>query len=523
MSRVPAITFALLALLAGCTTKSQERTLVAPAAIGTLDHRSPWLKIHMRNGDVYVLHAWRTDSVPGTVTGDGQLLDANRVVKLEGPQQVAIDSAALFETNVLHQSGGIAALTVMTGVSAGLTVFCLTNTKSCFGSCPTFYVSDGERPLLQAEGFSHSISPALEARDIDALYRARPAEREFEVELRNEALETHVIRYARILAVPRPDQGRVVATADGRFLPAGELTPPTACRAEEGDCLAAVSRFDEVERMSPADSHDLATRETIELTFPSSPARPGLVIASRQTLLTTFLLYQTLADLGTRATEALSTLGRPGRPRRPDVLSNLGGIEVQVRDSTGAWVTVGTDFEVGPLATDVRVVPLPVSPSAGRSPLPLSPSPGPVGGGTQVRLRLTKGNWRLDYLALADLDREVAPVRLDPVSVMRGDRPDTVALRLLQDTTQVLVTLPGDLFTLHYELPEHPERYELFLESRGYYLEWMREEWLKEEDLGRSMITLTDPARALRLLAPEYKKLEPEMDRAFWGSRYAKP
>jgi hypothetical protein len=46
---------------------------------------------------------------------------------------------------------------------------------------------------------------------------------------------------------------------------------------------------------------------------------------------------------------------------------------------------------------------------------------------------------------------------------------------------------------------------------------------LKEENLGRSMITLTDPARALRLLAPEYKKLEPDMDRAFWGSRSAKP
>lgn len=514
-ARFPAITLALLALLAGCTTKSQERTLVAPAAVGTLDHRSPWLKIHMRNGDVYVLHAWRTDSVPGSVTGDGQLLDANRVVKGEGPQQVAIDSAALFETNVLHQSSGIAALTVMTGVSAGLTVFCLTNTKSCFGSCPTFYVSDGERPLLQAEGFSHSISPALEARDIDALYRARPAERGFDVELRNEALETHVIRYARILAVPRPAQGRVVATADGRFLPAEELTAPTVCRAEEGDCLPAVSRFDEVERMSPADSQDLATRETIELTFPGAPARPGLVIASRQTLLTTFLLYQTLADLGTRATEALSTLGRPGRTRRPDMLSNLGGIEVQVRDSTGAWVTVGTDFEVGPLATDVRVVPLP-------SPLPLAPSPGNGRGETHVRLRLTRGNWRLDYLALADLDREVAPVRLDPVAVMRGDRPDSAALRLLTDTTQALVTLPGDLFTLHYELPEHPERYELFLESRGYYLEWMREEWLKEENLARSMITLTDPARALRLLAPEYKKLEPDMDRAFWGSKYAR-
>ncbi|MEP7326393.1 MAG: hypothetical protein ABI836_10630 [Gemmatimonadota bacterium] len=45
----------------------------------------------------------------------------------------------------------------------------------------------------------------------------------------------------------------------------------------------------------------------------------------------------------------------------------------------------------------------------------------------RIRLRLTKGDWRLDYLALADLDREVTPIRLDPFEVLRGDAPDTVA------------------------------------------------------------------------------------------------
>ncbi|MEP7326644.1 MAG: hypothetical protein ABI836_11890, partial [Gemmatimonadota bacterium] len=144
-------------------------------------------------------------------------------------------------------------------------------------------------------------------------------------------------------------------------------------------------------------------------------------------------------------------------------------------------------------------------------------------GGMRIRLRLTKGNWRLDYLALADLGTEVAPIRLDPFEVLRGGAPDTTARRLLTDTTQTLVTLPGDAFTLRYRLPEHPERYELFLESRGYYLEWMREEWLKEENPERSVLAFRDPAAALRMLAPEYKKLEPRMDDAFWRSRYAKP
>jgi hypothetical protein len=57
----------------------------------------------------------------------------------------------------------------------------------------------------------------------------------------------------------------------------------------------------------------------------------------------------------------------------------------------------------------VRVVPLP----------DLRP------GTTQLRLRLTRGHWRIDYQALAQL----------------------------KDSASTLVTLPGDEYTLVYQLP----------------------------------------------------------------------
>ena len=86
-----------------------------------------------------------------------------------------------------------------------------------------------------------------------------------------------------------------------------------------------------------------------------------------------------------------------------------------------------------------------------------------------------------------------------------------------------IVTLPGDAYTFTYELPENPERYELFLSSRGYYLEWMRESWLREESAARAALLLTAPGLALRLMAPAYKRQEAGMDRLFWESRYAHP
>jgi hypothetical protein len=74
-----------------------------------------------------------------------------------------------------------------------------------------------------------------------------------------------------------------------------------------------------------------------------------------------------------------------------------------------------------------------------------------------------------------------------------------------------------------FVLPEPAERCELFLESRGYYLEWVRQAWLAEEDPGRLATMLMDPRGALRRMAPDFKRQEAEIERAFWGSRAAHP
>jgi hypothetical protein len=76
--------------------------------------------------------------------------------------------------------------------------------------------------------------------------------------------------------------------------------------------------------------------------------------------------------------------------------------------------------------------------------------------------------------------------------------------------------------TITYRLPENYAKLELFLESRGYYLEWIRDEWLAEENPAMAAMVMTDPAGLLRLMAPMYKDVESEMEQSFWSSRYAK-
>jgi hypothetical protein len=496
---------------AGCSkVKKQQRHLTEPAQVATIDRKSPFIKAHMRDGSVYVLSPWSFDATTRTVSGQGSRLDANRNRVGEGTQVIPLDSVALFETNVVSTHGSVAALAVVTGVSLAVTVACLTNPKACFGSCPTFYVSDGTRSVIEAEGFSASVAPALEATDIDALSRARPASRMFEVQMTNEALETHVVRWARVLAARREEHGRVFATQSGEFWNASEIVAPDRCSAPDGDCLGAVRAFDGVERFSKADSTDLATRETIDLEFPIGTGDSlGLVIGSRQTLLSTYLLYQAMSYMGRSAGQWLAALQRGDirvREQSQSLGRVLGGIEVQALDASGGWITVGQTQETGPLASDVRVVPLPR----------LRP------GSTRLRLRLARGHWRIDYLALARLGGRVSPVRLDPVTVRRGKTVDSQALALLIDSSRALVTLPGDEYTLVYQLPEDFAQYELFLESRGYYLEWMRQEWLTEEDRARAMMMFLRPSDALRVLAPEFKAREADLEAAFWRSRYVR-
>jgi hypothetical protein len=503
----PVAFLAALALAASCSYPPRiVRTLVPPDQAATLDREAPYLKAHLRDGRVYLLSGWTVDEGEGTVAGAGELLGPDRRVREQGSLRLPLASVVLFETNRVPESRLLQDRAVLTGISAAVTVGCLRAPKACFGSCPTFHIGDGDASRLAAEGFSTSIAPSLEATDVDALYRARPRGRRFEVRMTNEALETHVVRHVHLLAAPRPPRGRVLATPSGELRQATDLRAPASCAAEEGDCRAVLHAFDGVERTSRSDGRDLASAEVIDLAFEAPRPGPlGLVVAARQTLLTTFLLYQAFAYMGPAAGEWLALLERQG-PASPLVervhalRDVLGGIEVLVPGGPGGWHSAGEVYETGPLASDVKVLPLPA----------LEDPP-------RIRLRVARGHVRIDSVALARLGAAVEPRRLRPVEVRREGAP---AGSVDAFAAGPLVTLPGDAYRLVYRLPPDPASQELFLESRGYYLEWMRREWLPEADPAALLRLLGDPRQALVDLAPEYHRREAEMERAFWSSRY---
>ena len=468
-----------------------------------------FLKAYTPEGDLYILHNWRIDS--NRVRGIGVRLDKNRDTIEQREFDIAASNVSLFETNTNTISFAGSGMVITLVAHAILTIYCIENPKACFGSCPTFYLNDGTGEKLMAEGFSSSILPSLEAEDIDALPRAVPRGRILDVTMKNEALETHVVRSVDIMAVPHDPGMHVFKTDGGVFYQASSTIEPSRVDGLNGDALASVRSFDGVEYHSKTDSSDLAKKETLNMDFTlSEDGSYGIVIGCRQAFVSTYLFYQGMSYLGHQAGEYLSRLenGDSAMIKAYEQFrSALGGVEVWSEDESGNWKKEGEVTEMGPIASDIHLIKI----TANKKP-------------RHIRLIMPQGSWRIDYVTMAKLDREVNPIILHPTK--REHTRDQV---LFSDTgrwalrpdklSNALITLPGDEYQYTFELPEHPERYDLFLRSRGYYLEWMREDWLRDEDPIRAAMFFLDPKQTMRSEAGRFKNIEEEMETEFWRTK----
>lgn len=507
------VLFLILFLFSGCGGNRIERETGSPGM--TIPRYNPegvpYLKLHMKNGDLYLMNSWNLDS--GKVTGKGQLYDYNRTLKKVDDFKIPIKDIVIAETNSIKAAAGTSIMLIPTIAAGIFGIVCLVNPKACFGSCPTFYTNNGRDYQIQAEGFSSSVSSCLEENDVDALYNYKAVSNNLEILLKNEAYETHFIRNADILALPREQGNRVLAAEDGGFYEVNCFTNPNSILGEEGDCSENLCSFDGEERFSSADSSYLASKESIVLTFDNvSPGKKGLVITSRQSLLMTYIFYQGLAYMGTMAGDYYSKLERDTTTWK-NLMRNtrgvLGRIEVYVGNSDNTWQKVGESGEFGPIASDIKIVPFNI-----KDHIPT----------LKIKLKMTKGFWRIDYLSMVNILNPVNPIRISPSEAYPEiDRKGSGIVAILNDDDSLLVTLPGDNYLLHYRLPDDYNNYELFLESRGYYMEWMRKEWMDEENPVMVYKMFFNPQQYFKDLAPLYKKIEAGMEETFWSSKYVNP
>jgi len=358
--------------------------------------------------------------------------------------------------------------TGVTGLGVGLAAVAI------FGSCPTVYADSAGTALLQAEGFSYSIAPIFESRDVDRLRVAPAADGSVRLEVRNEALETHFLNHLELLAVRHTHTEAAFVDELNRLVVVADEQPLTTATDRRGrDVSRRLAAWDgdvyhtDARTMNRALLTDL--EDWIDLTAPAPPGADSvaIVLRLRNSLLNTTLLYDVM--LGDPGARSLDWVGKDLKQVGPALAvaqwyQQRMGMNVAVSDGRQDRV-VAHLRDTGPIAwKDVAIV-VPVV----------------TAGSVRVRLTFPMDNWRIDRIVVAERFRRVSPVVFPLAEVLEGTTLNSTALANMHDAdSRYLQTSPGQRFTAVFR-PDANAGTErtYFLAAQGYYMEWARPHWLR--------------------------------------------
>lgn len=403
------------------------------------------------------------------------------------------------------------ALATVGVIGVTVAIACAIDPK-CFGSCPTYYSDSAGTPVLEAEGFSYSIAPLFESRDVDRLRVRAGSDGVLRLEVRNEAFETHYINHLELLEARHAADEFVAPDPRGRPVAARGLVGATVARDRAGRDVAALLQSGDGVTFR-TDSAVLAHaglsnyQDFIDLTFPAPGAGDSLalVLRLRNSLLNTVLLYDImLGDPGARSldwqAEELERVG-PALELGSWYAGRM-GLAVLVPADT-EYRQVARVKDTGPVAWKDVSIPLPPAP----------------GDSVRVRLTFVADNWRIDRAALGVLRRPA--VRTVPVAAMRGrdDRPEPAAdTSLARPDGRYLQTAPGQWFSARWEAgPEPADGARTFLlASQGYYIEWVRRGWIAA---ARDTVPFVPGDAALVRALGRWRTVQDSLEARFFATR----
>lgn len=482
--------------------------------------RSP-VKAHLIDGSTVVYPNGLTLS-QDTLRGEGTRFD----LALRNPTRtltIPLDSVVGLEAFRTRLDEGrtilYSTLTSVVIPVAAVAIACAIDPK-CFGSCPTYYSDSSGTAVLEAEGFSYSIAPLFESRDVDRLRAGPRADGSVRLEVRNEAFETHYLNQLELLEVRHGADELALTDQWNRPLVVRGLAPSVVARDRGGrdvrrELATADGRLFRTvpARLAAAAPGDLDDWITIAVPAPSPPSPPSaldsvaLVFRMRNSLLTTVLLYDVM--LGDQGAGALDWVGQE--------LDRIGsavavgqwyahrlGLGIAVRGPDGAYHDVARVRDTGPVAwKDVAVV-IPVLERDS----------------VRVRLSFAADNWRIDRVAVAVSERRPDALH-HPLSAVRDaeERLDSTARAGLADADgHYLQTFPGQRFTAVFDVGSAPadSARTFLLVSQGYYIEWQRRAWLQ----GPRRAERFEPSDgALYTAIARWRATQRDLERQFFATR----
>src|SRR3989441_3273456 len=480
----------VLVLLLG---RGRVRRAVLPAALGLVAGACIWVfhgvrveaigsnadsltvhtpvKAHLRDGST-VLYRTGVLLARDTLGGPGMrygltLRDSTAVLV------VPLDSVVAMES--FQRTTNVAASAIVSTLATGATVFAgvLLAIVICFssgrcGNCPTVYADSAGTFALQGEGFSYTLGPAFEMRDVDRLGIRPDRDGVIRLEVRNEALETQYFNHLELFEVRHAADETALPDRDGAPLAVRELVPATTIVDAAGRDLRrllalpdGVAFRTDVRTLAGVSSERLD--DAIYLVAPAPPRGDSvaLVLRLKNSLLATLLYSEVM--LGDRGARSLDWIGRELDGRAAALARWQGqrmGMRIAVWDGRRYRQTAHIQ-DVGPHAWKDVAVLIPVVHRDS----------------VRVRLSFPADNWRIDRIAFARRARRPV-VRTSYFGRLldAGGREDPSALASVRLSDQrYLRASPGERFTVVAEVgaaAAEPAR-TFLIATQGYYEPWI--------------------------------------------------
>ena len=460
-----------LALVLWSCFPNQRITPIDPSAIPIAQIVGAPIKVHMRDGSVILFQNGFTRQPNDIITGIGTRYSLTRSHAHGSNWTFPIDSVLGLEYYDEYVPGGRVAGSLMLAASVGPGLLAV------FGSCPTVYTSDGTTQHLEAECFSRSIGSRYERSDLDRLEQRPPESGRFTVRVKNEALETHYIDRFRLGYVDHPVGTNVFPDEDGEILSIRSPRPIIAARDRRGADLSTAIRYQDnishaVDTASIRRMMQSGERDWLDLTLavPRDAESITLALRGRNTLESTILLYEVMMrDQGLAVLEWSETLNSS--------LWYAWKLSRWYNGNSGIDVSVEHDGEFEDVARITDAGPIAWKPAAVRVPL------GDHGDTVRIRLAMQPDSWSIDWVGF-DLSTE-EPLELKelaPSSILdhEGKSRAGMIASIDEDDGDYLVTYPGEWLDLSFDLPvKAGMQRTLFVLSKGYYVEWVRPEWVR--------------------------------------------
>jgi hypothetical protein len=511
----------LLSLLsiAGCFPNFEATTITRKTVARITKIESP-TKAYLLDASVVLFPEGFTVRAD-TIVGQGQRFWLDKSDSLYRTRYIKLDSIVAitsYESKISSGRGvGHFLLGVFGTIMTPLSIYCISCPKCCFGSCPTVYTYDDSDMMLEAELFSHSVSKLIEERDLDVLSSKVRSDNTLQLQLTNEALETHYINMFSLLAVEHPRGTKVIPSEKNDFVVIKNPQAPSSAVDREGrNVLSLIEKNDTLTyRTDLGQFSKLAERgEFDRLDFttdvPEGTRNVKIVIRLRNTLLSTILFYDVV--LGSQGISALDWNDRMNHDENyakqfMQVYKRFSGVTVNVQRD-GKWLNHCTIEDVGPIAWKDVATEIPVDKS------------GKLG----VRLEFFPDNVMIDYVAFdfeTDAGEHITLRKINPVQILDNTGADwNEILPLIQsDDDKYLVTHPGDFYHFVYSIEKsQASDLTLFVSSKGYYTEWIRGNWLRASTAAYHF-DLSDIQGTISHLVQSWLQNKDEIEHKFFQSR----